>query len=92
MNLIFFQLVSNILGYLRFIFSYGVHIIASAPKTSISIFVLEVSVPLVDKQTTLALQKPHKPCYTHFRWNLYQHMYMIWTYFRFHYGYSFPFT
>ncbi len=33
MDLIFFQLISDILGYLRFIFPYGIHILVCKDST-----------------------------------------------------------
>ena len=90
MDLIFFQLISDILGYLRFVFPYGIHIIASAPKTPVPVFILQIPVPFMDEQAALTFQKAHKPCHAHLWWDLYQHMYMIRAHFRFYYFYPFP--
>ena len=64
----------DVLGYLRFIFSYGIHIVASAPKPSITVFELQIRDLFIDPQTSLAFQETHKARDCKLRRDLQQHM------------------
>lgn len=49
----------DVLGYLRFTFSYSIHIVASAPKLSVTVFELQIRDLFIDPQTALTFQQTH---------------------------------
>ena len=80
---ILFQLMPYILFDLIRIFPYCIHIISSAPKFAVSVLILQLSKLLIDHQTTLTFQIPHKTRYAHFWGDFDQHMDVIRAAFRF---------
>ncbi len=89
---IFFQLVRNILLNSLFILSYRVHVVTTAPKFSIPIFIFHICILLVYQYTAFAFQIPHKPTHAQLWWYAYQHMHMVWAYFSLNNFYFFPFA
>ena len=47
---VLFQLIPDVFGYFCFVFTYGINIIASTPKLSVSVFEFHVSPSLVNNQ------------------------------------------
>lgn len=71
---------------------YRIHIVASTPKISRTILIFKICMPIEDHQTAFSLEISHKLCYTHIRWNTYQHMHMVYAGFRLYDLNTFLFT
>lgn len=74
---VLFQLMLYVILYFRFVFTYRIHVKTTAPKFATAIFEREITKLLVDHQTVLALQLPHKTRHTHFGWDFKQHVNVV---------------
>ena len=74
LKFVFFKLVLDILRDLFGVLPHGIYAVSSTPKRSVAVLVFQIRMPLMYDQTAFSLEKSHKACHTHFRWNLYQHV------------------
>ena len=80
----------DVLGYLRFILTYRINVIAPTPELPATILELQVAKLFINHQATLTLQIPNEAGYTHLGWYLEQHMDMVGTTLSLNYLHTFP--
>ena len=90
LNLIFHQLILDVLGYRFIILSCGIYKITSTPECPIPVFVLQIRMTLKNQQGAFSFEKAYKSGHTHLRWYLDQHVNVVGTHLCFYDFYLFP--
>ena len=80
----------DVLGYLRFILTYRINVVASTPEHPTTILELQIAELFINHQATLTLQIPNEAGYTHLGRYLEQHMDMVRTALCLNYLHTFP--
>ena len=75
--LICLQLLFDIFLYLLFISSYCIHEISSCPEMPVSIFILQICMPVEDHQTAFSFEISHYLWYTILWWDTDEHVDMM---------------